>query len=429
MRERRLHARAYVGCERVWSVRWARVFAINVYQLLVVMLGMKTWEHWFIGHSVFRLRDWVGPEVGGVLAYLVSTWVFFHWHVFRHECFWLWTTTHQLHHSASRMEAITSFYKDPKEILIDSIILTALMYSVLGLTSESSVWMNGCAALAEELYHACINTPRWLGYFIQRPESHCLHHLKNRRAHCWNYSDLPLWDILAGTFRNPETFEGEVGYAPEQEAQVWDMLLARDVLLPKETYPRNSHRKRYSWSTLAALALLCVGFAQSVGHLFQQNQLKGVAFATVVSPLPLVFSVYNGVETFSTTFTLTAYESVAPPMHQFQPWATFGHAYEREHQLISTPVTPRHYSRLGFAPYNLRNAYGALFSHSAFFTDARMLQLRKHALHYAFCNPSSSLLRAFDFHKRLPSRVDVRITSNATPTLGKQWRLQTQCCL
>jgi sterol desaturase/sphingolipid hydroxylase (fatty acid hydroxylase superfamily) len=401
-------------------IRWARVFAINVYQLLVVMVGMYTWEHWFVGRSLFQLRNYVGPEVGGVLAYIISTHVFYWWHLVRHECYWLWCTFHSLHHSPSRLEAITSFYKDPKEILIDSIMLTALMYSILGLTSESSVWMNGCAALAEEIYHANINTPRWMGYFVQRPESHLVHHMRNRRAHCFNYSDLPVWDMLGGTWRNPETFDGPVGYEPEQEAQVLDMLLARDVLLPKETYPRNTHRKRYSWSTLASLMLLCVGFLHSVAHVFYFPHAKGVAFATVASPLPLVFSVYNGVETFSTTFHITAYECV----HQYQPWSTFGHSLSTEHELISTDVTPRHYAQL-HVPYNLRNAYGALFSHGPFFNDTRMIRLRDTALRYAFCDPTSSLLRAFDMHT--PSRVAVTITSNALPTRNRQWHLHTSC--
>jgi hypothetical protein len=265
------------------------------------------------------------------------------------------------------------------------------------------------------------HTPRWIGYFLQRPESHLVHHLRNRRAHCFNYSDCPLWDILGGTFINPDTFEGPVGYEPEQEAQVIDMLLARDVLLPKETYPRNSHRKRYSWSTLGAIALLCVGFIHLCAHVFQIPQAKGIAFATVASPLPLVFSVFQGVETFSSTFHIDAYDTIILP---HSPWPTFGHPISIETLRVSIDVTPQHYAQLD-VPYNLRNAYGALFSHGPLFTNARMIQLRDQALHHAFCNCHSSLLRAFDMTP--PNHVDVTVTSHALSTRNKQWHMHTVC--
>ena len=40
--------------------------------------------------------------------------------------------------------------------------------------------------------HANVRTPRWLGYVIQRPESHCVHH--ERGLHAYNYADLPVFE-------------------------------------------------------------------------------------------------------------------------------------------------------------------------------------------------------------------------------------------
>jgi len=48
---------------------------------------------------------------------------------------------------------------------------------------------------------ANIHPPQWLGYFVQRPESHSRHH--GRRIHRDNYSDLPVFDLIFGTFSNP----------------------------------------------------------------------------------------------------------------------------------------------------------------------------------------------------------------------------------
>jgi sterol desaturase/sphingolipid hydroxylase (fatty acid hydroxylase superfamily) len=75
--------------------------------------------------------------------------------------------------------------------------------------------------------HANVKTPRWLGYLIQRPESHTIHHA--RGVHAYNYSDLPVWDILFGTFRNPTAYELDTGFYDGASARVVDMLLGRDV--------------------------------------------------------------------------------------------------------------------------------------------------------------------------------------------------------
>jgi len=78
--------------------------------------------------------------------------------------------------------------------------------------------------------HANIKTPRWLGYIIQRPESHTIHHAKG--IHRQNYSDLPLFDIIFGTFQNPKAFEHETGFYHGASARVGDMLLCKDVTTP-----------------------------------------------------------------------------------------------------------------------------------------------------------------------------------------------------
>jgi sterol desaturase/sphingolipid hydroxylase (fatty acid hydroxylase superfamily) len=48
-------------------------------------------------------------------------------------------------------------------------------------------------------------------------------------VHAYNYSDFPLWDILMGTFKNPDTFDGDVGFAGRAPQRVGAMLLFQDV--------------------------------------------------------------------------------------------------------------------------------------------------------------------------------------------------------
>jgi len=75
--------------------------------------------------------------------------------------------------------------------------------------------------------HANIKTPKWLGYIVQRPESHSVHH--GRGIHHYNYSDLPLFDILLGTFRNPKDFVTESGFYDGASALVPQILVFKDV--------------------------------------------------------------------------------------------------------------------------------------------------------------------------------------------------------
>jgi sterol desaturase/sphingolipid hydroxylase (fatty acid hydroxylase superfamily) len=57
-----------------------------------------------------------------------------------------------------------------------------------------------------------------------------VHH--ERGVHAYNYSDLPLWDIVFGTFRNPGAWEAETGFYNGASSRIADMLIGRDVSQP-----------------------------------------------------------------------------------------------------------------------------------------------------------------------------------------------------
>ena len=48
-------------------------------------------------------------------------------------------------------------------------------------------------------------------------------------VHHYNYSDLPLFDILFGTFRNPKDFAGEAGFSGGASAKIPEMLVCKDI--------------------------------------------------------------------------------------------------------------------------------------------------------------------------------------------------------
>ena len=98
---------------------------------------------------------------------------------------------------------------------------------IVGLTPQAATLAIIITTFLGIFQHTNVKTPRWLGYIIQRPESHNIHHEKN--VHAYNYSDLPIFDIIFKTFRNPKGFEVETGFYPGASSKIVDMLLFRDI--------------------------------------------------------------------------------------------------------------------------------------------------------------------------------------------------------
>ena len=81
-----------------------------------------------------------------------------------------------------------------------------------------------------------IRTPQWLGYVIQRPEAHGLHHA--RGIHAYNYGSLGIWDLVFGTFRNPARFDDPTGFWDGASTRMGAMLIGRDIALERPASTR-----------------------------------------------------------------------------------------------------------------------------------------------------------------------------------------------
>lgn len=213
---------------RTWPLR---VVAINAVQLGVVLLAGATWEKWLSSWSLFHLSAHVSPAAGGVIAYIIATFVFYWWHRWRHEYDFLWLAFHQIHHSPQRLEVITSFYKHPGEMIVNSLLGSLLVYTVLGLSLEAGAIYTACTALGEFFYHTNVKTPRWVGFFFQRPEMHRIHHQYGRHKN--NYGDIVWWDMLFGTYENPKDWVHTCGFDDAKEQRLLDMLAYRDAHKPR----------------------------------------------------------------------------------------------------------------------------------------------------------------------------------------------------
>lgn len=205
---------------------WWRAIAASAVQAGCVQALAPVWDRYLLGHRPWSAAT-LGHAAGALLGYLVLTLVYYFWHRARHEVPWLWRWLHQLHHSPQRIEVITSFYKHPLEIVANGLLSSAALYGLVGLTVPAAAGAVLLSGLAELFYHWNVRTPEWIGYLIQRPESHRLHH--ERGHHARNYSDVPLWDMLFGTFENARGAPAACGFDDGLETRVGEMLLGRDV--------------------------------------------------------------------------------------------------------------------------------------------------------------------------------------------------------
>jgi len=214
---------------------WGRVALINGFQVGITLVGGLTWNRWLQGRSVFNVGGW--PDGAAVaLTYFVSTFIYYWWHRIRHESPFWWRVAHQIHHSASRLEILTSFYKHPLEIALDSILSAVICYPLMGCTASQGAAYIVIVAVAEMFYHWNVRTPRWIGTIVQRPESHRLHH--RRFHHTRNYGDLALWDWMFGTYSNPTRADRVAcGFGMGNEERLGAMLAAQEVEVTRDPEP------------------------------------------------------------------------------------------------------------------------------------------------------------------------------------------------
>jgi hypothetical protein len=211
---------------------------------------------------------------------------------------------------------------------------------------------------------------------------------------------LPIWDILGGTFENPpdDGNQCKTGFSNEKEEKVKDMLFFKDVISPLQ-----SNNKINIHNMAMFVLLVTIGSLHIVGYSLNNEAIKGVAFATSSSPLPLVFSAYNGIETFSTSFEFNV--------------------VTKNYTKINMCMDNKLYSKLK-GPYNRRNVFGVIFSHGPFFNKLNMIKKRQQILYWGFCYPGSL---ASEFGINSIFNTTVLIKSKTIGNENKLWKMAVNC--
>jgi len=181
------------------------------------------------GHALLDLSD-LGLAAGVPLTLLVTSFLAYWVHRAMHHYTWLWRWTHQMHHSAERVDLAGFAYTHPFDLAVGTAV-SASAVAILGIDPMVAGLSAYIAFVLGLFLHLNTRTPIWLGYVVQRPEAHAVHH--QRGVHAYNYG-LPIWDLAFGTFRNPRTWTGAAGFWDGASRRVGAMLVGRDVSAPPQ---------------------------------------------------------------------------------------------------------------------------------------------------------------------------------------------------
>lgn len=181
----------------------------------------------YLANFQFLDLQMLGTYWGALVAIVLYEFGIYIWHRAMHSSDTLWRVFHQMHHSAERLDTYGAFYFSPMDMIGFTFLGSFCLVVIAGFTPEAAVLMILVTTFFSIFQHSNIKTPVWLGYLIQRPESHTVHHAKG--IHAYNYSDLAIFDILFGTFKNPKQFEHKTGFYNGASSRVWDMIKFQDV--------------------------------------------------------------------------------------------------------------------------------------------------------------------------------------------------------
>jgi sterol desaturase/sphingolipid hydroxylase (fatty acid hydroxylase superfamily) len=181
-------------------------------------------------HTILNLRP-LGTVAGGLVGFALADVASYGIHRLVHNVPLFWRWMHQMHHSAERVDAAGAAYAHPIDNFVQGTVnIVAVL--VLGLSPGAAALAGYLSFFVGMFQHMNVRTPRWVGFVIQRPEAHAVHH--TRGVHAYNYGNFMLWDILFGTFRNPDGFTSSpAGFWDGASAKIGAMLVGRDVGEPR----------------------------------------------------------------------------------------------------------------------------------------------------------------------------------------------------
>lgn len=208
--------------------------------VIVVLVGLgKAWslvipKQWLRQHRLIDGEP-LGIAGGLIVWYPLNTFVSYWYHRFQHRSSLAWRLFHQLHHGVPRVDIPSALIAHPLDVIVSTTLSMIVTGFFLGLNAHAVALASVLQFFIALFPHWNVDTPKWTGYIVQRPEEHILHH--ERGVHSGNYSDWPFWDKLFRTYRAPIDRPIAVGFERSGWAEQLKMLAFIDVNV-ESTRPR-----------------------------------------------------------------------------------------------------------------------------------------------------------------------------------------------
>ena len=198
--------------------------------VLFITVG-STWSlvvpgEWLREHRLLN-GERLGVAGGIAVWFVFNTFVTYWYHRFQHGFSFSWRMLHQMHHGVPRVDIPSALVAHPLDVIVSTTLSILVTAFLLGLDPRAVAIIGVLQFFIVLFPHWNVRTPKWVGYFIQRPEEHVLHH--QRDVHAGNYSDWPLWDKVFGTYRRPVEGPVQVGYERAGFAEQLKMLAFVDI--------------------------------------------------------------------------------------------------------------------------------------------------------------------------------------------------------
>jgi sterol desaturase/sphingolipid hydroxylase (fatty acid hydroxylase superfamily) len=163
---------------------------------------------------------------GALPTVMLTTFLTYWSHRIQHRFDFLWRLGHQLHHGVARVDIASAMIFHPIDLAVQ-VTMTLLAAVILGVSANVAALAGGLGFFIAVFQHWNVATPRWANWIIQRPEAHMLHHERN--IHARNYGDMPIWDMIFGTYENPAQADVKIGFAPDCTRRWLAMIACIDV--------------------------------------------------------------------------------------------------------------------------------------------------------------------------------------------------------
>ncbi len=192
----------------LWAVRLVLQFTATAALSLLAAAAAER-----LGLPSLQIRSWPLACSAAALV-LTMDLAEYLYHRAQHAIPWLWRR-HALHHSDPCMTATTTERHWWGDLVLKAVLFGAPLAAVLQ-PSAADYAVYGTLALWNYVAHANLKLDfgRW-SWALNSPAFHRLHHARAAAHHGANYAALlPIFDVVAGSYRRPEGFL-ETGLDPE----------------------------------------------------------------------------------------------------------------------------------------------------------------------------------------------------------------------